>query len=138
MASAQTVTTTMTNFIIQPGKPDISAGTGGHLSIFIQKDGSFWISDRLGYLCTTSSSVFLAELAAAERNAFPEPVTRAHYYAGARELIYPGQALERERETIARHAQMRKEYEAKQAAAAHRSTQFAHADGACVLAALGL
>lgn len=132
------MTPTDHGYTIQSGKPDIAAGTGGQLQIFIQKDGSFWIADRLGYLCTTQSTQFLAGLAAAERNAYPDPIHRAHYYSGAREMLYPGSAAVREAETIARHAQMRKEYEAKQLASAHKSTQFAHADGNSILSALGL
>lgn len=74
----------MSNYHLNDPRPQ--PNSEGPLNIYSQPDGSFWIQDRLGYLCTTPSLILVCKLLSA----------KGKY--GARELLFPGSTAKIEEE----------------------------------------
>jgi len=93
-------------------------------------DGRLLVRDYMGaFLCVTDDLKLVMQLLIAELDPFPDGhVKRPHYRTGAREIIFPGQALEREAALLERHAAQR---------LAHENAK-ANASGNLSLESLGL
>lgn len=84
--------------------PRPQGGSASPLNIYPQPDGSFWVQDRLGYLCTCSSWLTLMRLLHAARDQGTGRVD----YSGARELLFPGSNAEHAARMDAVTAKLRK------------------------------
>jgi hypothetical protein len=60
-------------------------------------DNWFEVFDSRGFLCRTTSTDILAILLRAESRPFPDPRTRPYFRPGARDFLFPGDALAYER-----------------------------------------
>jgi len=106
--------------------PRPQGGSANPLTMYPQPDGTFWVSDRHGYLCTCDSWLTLMRLLHAARERGDGTVL----YSGAREFLFPGS-----------HAKLLAEHQricAKLREDSPKSRVSATASGEDLLSALGL